>query len=289
MTPVTRLQNRLPLTRIKLLIAGLIYVLIRPFLTSNHVQARRWGITYRLDLSEGIDLAVFLFGQFQGDLIRKSRALLPDDALIVDVGANLGSLTLPLARALPLSRIHAFEPADDAYAKLLAHLALNPSLGARIRPVKGFVADRAARRSDMPATASWKINDVVSPRHPVSGGMIAPSTGAPVLTLDRYCRTQAIDRLDLIKIDTEGRELAVITGARECISRFRPLIIVEAGGYLMNENGYDFDDMADILEPMGYRFFRLSDHREITRKNAGHLIPRLSTIDILAVASMASM
>lgn len=288
MTLTARLQHRLPLTRIKLLIAGLIYVLIRPFLTSNHVQVRRRGITYRLDLSEGIDLALFLFGRFQGDLVQKSRALLPEDAVIFDVGANLGSMALPLCKALCRSRIHAFEPADEAHAKLLTHLALNPALGARIRPVKRFVSHTEANASDIPATASWKINDWVSPRHPVSGGMIAPSSGAPVLTLDRYCRTQAIDRLDLIKIDTEGRELDVITGAQACIARFRPLIIFEAGGYLMKENGYGFDDLADILVPIGYRFFRLSDHREITGKNAGRLIPRLSTIDILAVASRPS-
>ncbi|GAB6095375.1 hypothetical protein JCM14469_16270 [Desulfatiferula olefinivorans] len=288
MTLTARLQHRLPLTRIKLLIAGLIYVLIRPFLTSGRVRVRRRGITYRLDLSEGIDLAVFLFGRFQGDLIRKSLALLPEDAVIFDVGANLGSMALPLCMSLPRSRVHAFEPADEAHAKLLTHLALNPALGARIHPVKRFVSHTEAGVSDVPATASWKINDWVSPRHPVSGGMVAPSTGTSVLSLDGYCRSQAIDRLDLIKIDTEGRELDVITGAQACIARFRPLIIFEAGGYLMKENGYGFDDLADILGPLGYRFFRLSDHKKITRKNAGRLIPRLSTIDILAEASMPS-
>lgn len=284
MSIIHHLLSHLPLTRIRLLIAGLIYGLIHPFFPSDRVQVRRRGIRYDLDLTEGIDLSIFIFGQFQPRVFNTVCHTLPDDALIVDVGANIGSMALTFARHLPRGRVHAFEPANEAYGKLMRNLALNPDLKPQIMTIKAFASDRSQADPGLQATASWKINDFFSPRHPISGGMVQNTGRAPSITLDDYCRDQDLRRLDLIKIDTEGQERAVIGGALACIARFKPLIIFEAGHYLMHENGFDFKDIESLIAPLGYRFFTVQGQVEVTRFNARSIIPRLSTIDIIARA-----
>ena len=56
---------QIPLTKIKLVIAKLLYRLLRLLGFSNQQYVNRNGIFYELDLSEGIDLHIFLFGNFQ--------------------------------------------------------------------------------------------------------------------------------------------------------------------------------------------------------------------------------
>jgi hypothetical protein len=62
--------HRLPLTRFKLLIARVLYRLLRLMMVSNKKHIRRRGIHYEVDLTEGIDLSLFLFGNFQRHVFR---------------------------------------------------------------------------------------------------------------------------------------------------------------------------------------------------------------------------
>jgi len=60
-------------------------------------QIRRHGLTFDVDIREGIDLSLFLFGSFERDILATIKALVPRDGIFIDVGANIGALTLPVA------------------------------------------------------------------------------------------------------------------------------------------------------------------------------------------------
>jgi hypothetical protein len=69
-------------------------------------------------------------------------------------------------------------------------------------------------------------------------------------TLDRY-RPYFVDKRALLKIDTEGNELAVLQGARTILQEFAPKIIFEAW------SGDTRADLWDFLQPMGYTIAKL--------------------------------
>ncbi|MBU1171559.1 MAG: FkbM family methyltransferase [Proteobacteria bacterium] len=276
------IARRLPQTRIKLFFARILYILIRIFLRSNLVHVKRHGIHYLLDISEGIELSIFIFGRFQNIILKNRFYTLPQDAVIFDVGANIGSMSLAFSQNAPQGHVYAFEPTDYAFKKLLKNLDLNPKLKSRITTAKCFASNKSLYAPMLMATSSWKTNHFFSKGHPVHGGITKSSGNAPSITLDDYCLKQAISRLDLIKIDTEGQELDVIKGAMSCIRRFKPIIIFEAGQYIMDENGFDFKDIERVLEELNYRFYSLQSGMEITGLNDQTIIPRLSTIDIIA-------
>jgi FkbM family methyltransferase len=278
-----RISTRLPVTRIKLFFARILYLLIRIFLRSNQVTVVRNGIRYQLDLSEGIDLSIFLFGQFQHVIFSNSFYTLPKNAVVFDVGANIGSMTLEFGIRSPKGCVHAFEPADNAYKKLLKNIDLNPDIKPRALPVKTFVSHSTLTAPTLSAVASWKTDRFFSGGHPVHGGCSETTSNAPSITVDRYCSNHDIHRLDLIKIDTEGQELDVIKGAMSSIRRFRPVIIFEAGQYMLNERGISFSDFDVRLGGLGYRFHSLQNGEKIDRYNCDQIIPKLSTIDIIAL------
>lgn len=276
------ITSRIPWTRLKLFGARLLYVMLRIFLRSDCIEVKRNGIHYHLDLSEGIDLAIFIFGHFQPKVIRNRFYTLPRDAVVFDVGANMGSMALSFAIHAPYGMVHAFEPTDYAFKKLLKNIDLNPDLKPCIVPVKRFVTDRTSTVPVNFATASWKTDSFFTHGHPVHGG-IEKSTGrAQSITLDEYCNTNAISRLDLIKIDTEGHEMAVIKGAMETLSQFHPVIIFEVGKYQLDEKGVRFMDFVTLLGELGYTFASLQHGQPIDPVNFRHIIPRRSTIDIIA-------
>ncbi|TWT93514.1 hypothetical protein Pla100_40320 [Neorhodopirellula pilleata] len=81
------------------------------------------------------------------------------------------------------------------------------------------------------------------------------SAQVDVLTLDDFVRSQAVDRIDLIKIDVEGYELNVLRGAKESLERFRPSIILEVNSITSRAAGFELSQLFDLLRSHRYQFF----------------------------------
>jgi len=277
--------SRVPMTRIKLFLARVSYLFIRIFLRSNHITSKRDGITYKLDLSEGIDLSIFIMGTYQRHIFTNHFYSMPEDAIIFDIGANMGCMALQFAKTATSGRVYAFEPTDFAYSKLLNNIDLNPEFKPRITPVKQFASDKSMIAPRPFAMASWKTDCFTSKGHPVHGGVERNTGLAPSITLDEFCESNGIIRVDLIKIDTEGHELPVLKGAVNILKKQQPVIIFETGRYLMDEQGVHFMEYLVLLESLGYRLYVLQRNMEVTRTNHEKMIPRLSTVDIIALPS----
>ncbi len=276
-------HTRIPKTRIRLFLARIAYLSVRIFLRSDHTTVKRDGITYSLDLSEGIDLSIYLLGSYQSHIFKNRFYTIPHDAVIFDIGANMGCMTLQFARRAVNGQVYAFEPTDFAYRKLLKNIDLNPELKERITPVKQFAASRSMAAPRPFAMASWKTDSFSSSGHPVHGGIERCTSLAPSVTLHEFCKVNSILRVDMIKIDTEGHELDVLKGAVSLLDKHRPVVIFETGIYQMAEQGIDFNDYIDLLEIMGYTLYILQNGREVTRSNHTQQIPGLSTVDIIAL------
>ena len=115
-----------------------------------------------MDLSEGIDLSLFLFGNFQSYVVQNKYFSLEKDAIVFDVGANVGSMSLRFAQGASEGHVYAFEPTDYAFKKLQRNLSLNPKLAERISAVQQFLADEksssAARRHNQARRIGFRHN-----------------------------------------------------------------------------------------------------------------------------------
>jgi FkbM family methyltransferase len=158
-------------------------------------------------------------------------------ALLVDVGANVGSLTVPMARAFQ-GEILAFEPVAQNYSDLIYNLRLN-----KLRNVKAL--RKACSRSPGFGTMVRVLekNPGMAQLSEDKGGTVE------VATLDIAVGKMPVG---LMKMDVEGHESNVIAGAQATISTHRPLILCE----IWAERATDLKTALAQLGYAGMRIFR---------------------------------
>ena len=218
----------------------------------NFATVSRGGLRWRLDLNEGIDFAIYLLGAFERSTVNTLGKLVNPGDVVFDIGANIGAHTLGLARSVgPAGRVYAFEPADFAFAKLQANLALNPELDSRTFPRQILLSATAAEPVETEIYASWPLR-AANGVHPKHRGMLVTTKGAAVDTLDLFARREGIERLNLIKMDVDGHELPVLQGGLETLKRFRPILVMELSPYVHRERGHDFASFVELLHEARY-------------------------------------
>lgn len=158
--------------------------------------------------------AVQSTGEYSEGEVDVFRSILNKASVVIEVGACFGLHTLALAELS--GKVLALEPQLYNYQVLVANLALNSVQNVEARPC---AAGRASGTLQLP---------VLDPTVSNNFGQLAASgheQGRPteVLALDDL----ALPRLDLLKLDCEGDELAVLQGAERLISFARPWIYME--------------------------------------------------------------
>lgn len=218
---------------------------------SDRVVVRRSGIRWELDLAEGFDLAIYLFGAFEAGTVRFYRRLISPGDVVIDIGANIGAHTLPFAQLVgDTGRVVAFEPTLWALQKLKTNIALNPHLAPRIESVQAMLT--ASESAAVPAElySSWPLWER-SALHPLHSGQLMSTSGAASTTLDAAISERALPRVDFIKLDVDGNEFDVLRGAQATLRRFRPKILMEFSPCL--HSGTTFDDLIDLMNRLGGR------------------------------------
>jgi FkbM family methyltransferase len=261
---------------------GVAATLLRLGLRPQRV-VRRQGITYDLDLREGIDLSLFLFGSFQRHVTDAVRRFAGDDGVVIDVGANIGAVTLPVAACLQRGQVYAFEPTAFAFAKLQRNLSLNPELARRVTALNMFVAERSAPTSDLVAYSSWPVAGAhAEGEHPVHKG-IAKAATCGQTTLDEFIAERGLTAVALIKVDTDGHDFPVLAGAGHCLAQLRPVVIVEACEYLMRPPQPTFEDFAALFRSHRYTLCEGERLAPITAEEFRRRCPEGGGLDLIAV------
>jgi len=275
-------------TATKIRLAGGLYAVVAPlrwFLRQppNRAICRRGGINWTLDLREGIQLSIYCFGVFERTTARALRRLLPPGGVALDIGANIGAHTLPMARqAGPHGRVIAVEP-TSACTRLRDNLARNPDLVSRVTVCP--VAILAPGEGRAPAYyAAWPVRGAKL-RHDVHGGVALNADGSTGMTLDALVQEQELARLDVIKIDIDGGEFAALRGARATLERWRPALVLELSAYALLEHGASLEGLLALLAEARYRLLDEISFAPLPGDAAAisRLIPARGSINVVAL------
>lgn len=159
--------------------------------------------------------------------------LVASDDICLDLGANVGTMTLAMAALASRGHVYAFEASPDTCAALAETVkanqlpnvtVLNHVLG-RANEKVSFVDLPKVRSSGFYVTAD--STEGIATVQPASMQKIESVTKS----VDQLMDELRIPKVDLIKIDVEGAELDVLEGARETLARFRPIVIMEFNSY----------------------------------------------------------
>lgn len=235
-----------------------------------------------MDIREGIDLSLFLLGSFQRHVTAVIERFAPSDGVVIDVGANIGAVTLPVAAHLERGHVIAFEPTDFAFRKLRRNLELNPALSARVSAIQMFVGEHSASSSELVAYSSWPVVGDDVDKHPVHKGVIKDARCGQT-SLDDYVFGEKLPTVSVVKIDTDGNEFAVLSGAVRCLAEHRPIVIFEACAYLMTSPAPVYEDFAELFLARDYVICWGKHLVPLTAAAFAHSCPVGGGLDLVAV------
>jgi FkbM family methyltransferase len=189
--------------------------------TRFHVQARTTDLA-------AVNEAVIL-----NPYLSSGGIVLREDAIVVDIGANIGDFTVLVARRCPRGRVVAVEPVTRSARVIAAQVALNRLSNVTVVRAAVGAASRTAAIDD--AGMSSRVVDGVS------------GDAVPVVTLERLMSEQHLDTVDLLKLDCEGAEWDILPAAAGVLPRVQQIAMEFHG-----ERGWTAERLAEWLRERGY-------------------------------------
>jgi FkbM family methyltransferase len=199
------------------------------------------------------------------------RAQVTPGMVVFDVGANVGFYTTLFARLVgPAGRVHAFEPDPLNFGILRRRTARNPNVEAN----PTAAGDHSGRITLFCNRSNRADNRV----HPSLGDETAEAVEVPLITLDAYCAERGLDRIDAVKMDVQGAEVAALAGFRQTLLRTPPRwLLIELSPQHLLAAGSSPEALWAILDDLGFepwgfddagKAFRIEDRAAFARRYA---------------------
>lgn len=210
--------------------------------------------------------------------------LLKPGDIFFDIGANIGWNTMFASFAVESQGfVYSFEPEINNFTRLENNIKLNNLTN--VIPVRAALADKAGK-----GKLSKSNNNFGN--HILNAKGINLSTHPEIIdvdvtTLDDFIQSTKIDpsKIRLMKLDTEGSEIAVLQGATNFINEYRPNIIFEFSPSLLKICGYSPFDVLSFIDRYEYTPYVI---KTIDINNPNYNLIPLSIDDILYLVKKLS-
>ena len=224
------------------------------------------------NLLEIVSFDLFVNGEYEKGLVRLISANLPQNGVFVDVGANIGSICVPLALSRPDAHIVAVEASPWIYEILASNIRQN-----EIRNIHAI--------NNAVYFESGKTMRIYAPKDLFGKGSLNPiftkdGEAIVTITVDDIINSQGLRTVHFVKVDVEGFELCVFKGMNAVIDNHRPKIVFEFADWTESTAGFEIGAAQAFLLEKGYNLERLDNDFvplpleiiEIIKKNSVNLL-----------------
>jgi FkbM family methyltransferase len=182
----------------------------------------------RLDIAEGF--------------LNNFRRYIPNGGVVADIGACLGDHTASYSNFVgPSGAVHAFEPNPVALECLLHNMKAYKNVMVHGCALGASEGEVGCNRNDNLGMAT-----------------IVAGSGIKITTLDS--ESSGWSRLDFVKIDAEGYEFDILSGAQSTLSRLRPVMLIEVNQTVLRKQGKSSDDIYRTLRRLDYTYKPCEPH-----------------------------
>jgi FkbM family methyltransferase len=183
-------------------------------------------------------------------------ALVEPEHVYLDVGGHIGYHAVAAAHKAGVNgRVSAFEADPVMYKRLSRNLDQFPWAQATHAAVWAHGGTLRFSRSPVAQESGWGTLSEV--RNFDKGEHV----DVRAVSLDDWCRDTRLTRRDIMKLDAEGSELAVLRGAQGALKEFHPIMIIEINGIVFQQTGFSIAEVLDFLTARRYRLYSLSFRR----------------------------
>lgn len=268
------------------LLGEVAYQVLRPVFRAHTAAVWKWHQRRRslcfhiagnqlrvLPADQGISVELAVHRTHEPTAARLLASCLRPGMIVVDVGANIGYYALLEARLVgPRGRVLAIEPVPENARMFLHNLQANGYENVAFRQVaisnrngmsKMHVSARSNHHSlhDVP----WQTADL----------------DVPVCTLDALLKDEVLSSLDVIRMDLEGHEIAVLDGMTATIEKYHPRLLVEVHPHIVGPDATI--RYLDRLNLLGYSVDWVIDQERDVPWRSRFLKPeQLSIEDLLS-------
>ena len=169
--------------------------------------------------------------------------------VIFDIGANIGTITTWMANAFPLGKVYSFEPQRSVFQMLCGNVAINNLYNVYTH---NLALGKENTFIEFEEPNYFEKNDfgTFSLVEKVIDETTKEKIKVQVQTLDSFIEQHNIKVVSLLKIDVEGMDMDVLTGATQTIRMHHPVIFIEH-----NDNRKSIiDNVKNFLIKFGYDF-----------------------------------
>lgn len=218
-----------------------------------------YNFLFKIRPRNAIECQTLIYGVRERHVLRiVNPALSNSKVMMIDVGANVGTISIPLAVANPNSEFLLFEANPDVFADLNDNISFN-----KLENLKAFKV--AVTDSDVAEVDFYSQ---------VSADNLGLSSLNPNPDIERFnkirvsCRSldsflpEISTPVRLIKIDTQGSELSVLKSGIKLIQRYRPIIIFEYESQYLQDSADESAvraEIASLFQGLNYKLFVLID------------------------------
>lgn len=222
-----------------------LYCAVSPYTISRFTLSD--GSLFEYPIKSGIGYTLFV-GSFEFMETEFVKKYLKQGDVFFDVGANGGIFTILAAKKVGAAgHVYAFEPGTDEVELLRRNVALNQLKNVTI--VETAVGNQVGE-TDFGISEDGAMNSLAKTNHPEQ--KIMRWNRVEIITLDEYVRKCGIGKVDMIKIDVEGAEKLVLSGAKGILKDHKIVIIFEASDLNAVGFGYTVKEFISDLLAEGF-------------------------------------
>ncbi len=217
----------------------------------------RWGGEFLLHPYYLIDRHIIAFGAYEAPLQRFIDRNLKPGMVCMDVGANIGVISINLARKVaPTGHVYAFEPVPPLVRRLEANIRLNGHESVTSVHEVGLSGEngRAIIRYAPPEKLNQGRASLVN-----WDEALTLQTEIDTRTIDRFVEDEGIRQIDFVKVDIQGGEMALLEGGARTFSELSPDLLIEVSPEDLKETGKNSRDLLGRLAGYGYAIHELRE------------------------------
>lgn len=172
--------------------------------------------------------------------------------IMFDVGANTGQTWVEFRRNEPLAKIYCFEPVLETFQELKKNTINDENCIIENCAFGSEEGEKTIHLFDKNSPLNSLRDDIMNSEKDARQEVIK------IKSLDDYCKRNNIQKIDLLKIDTEGYELMVLEGSKNMLkSKSISFIYCEVGFLKRSIRHTHFSELTEWLADKGYYFFGL--------------------------------
>ena len=212
-------------------------------------------------------------GIFEARLLRLIFSLAPPHTTYLDIGANIGLMSVPVLATLPEVHVLSIEPSPANLPSLEMTRQCSP-FRARWRLVRKAASDHSGREEFFSCSCNGGALDGLKN---TGRGKEPVKVVVETTTVDQVWTEQGKPTVSCIKIDVEGAELKVLQGTQQCLSTHRPAIVLEWNAVNLCAYGCSPAALLSFAHDNGYDVFSITPFCAISSPALLHLA--MSTVE----------